>query len=161
MMKSFERVASVGDRQNEREGGFTLIELLTVVIVMGVLVAIAIPMYLHFSTNAENRSIQSDVHNAINAVNACAADNGGKVAGGTVAATTGSIYMTCKADGSGVAYATKPVSGADQTINLSPNVSMAYTPSTDKSSFVLVATYSDSTHATVKYDSTTGKTTVT
>ncbi len=52
----------------EDETGFTLIELLVVVIIIGILAAIAIPVYLGAQNNAKNSSTQSDVGNLKTAV---------------------------------------------------------------------------------------------
>jgi type IV pilus assembly protein PilA len=56
--------------------GFTLIELLVVVVIIGVLVAIAIPTYLNYTKGAKNKSAQSDVRGAVSAVEQYYTENG-------------------------------------------------------------------------------------
>jgi type IV pilus assembly protein PilA len=68
-------------RHLTRDEGFTLIELLVVIIILGILLAIAIPSYLSFRGRANTSAAQANVRAAIPGMEAYNADHSTGYAG--------------------------------------------------------------------------------
>src|SRR5690554_2231289 len=81
MIKSINR--SIAARHEEDEKGFSLNELLVVILIIGVLAAIAIPAFLNQRQGAWKSQAESDIRNAVIAAEQFAVDHNGSYDNGT------------------------------------------------------------------------------
>jgi type IV pilus assembly protein PilA len=126
-------------RAKKDDEGFTLIELLVVVVIIGVLVAIAVPVYLNYRQGAADKSAQSDVRGAISAIEQYYTDNGNAYPAGFAKQTT------------------SPIPVGTQKITLSDKTTMTYVPvGSPATSYKICATNSGGSGKVYLYNSLNG-----
>lgn len=127
--------------RRRNEDGFTLIELLVVVVILGILIGIAIPVYLNYRKSAADKAAQSDARSVVSTLELCNSD-----AGYPVSVTSAGAMTTC----------------TGQTISLSDRTTMRYTAAPSGAaqgsvtSYTIATTNGGGSGAIYCYNSATG-----
>ena len=121
-------LARIRKAQEEREGGFTLIELLVVMIIIGILAAIAIPIFLNQRKKAQDSAAKADVSTIGKEVATYFVDNAGVPTVGTTGTAPNLRYYLTDASGYGTQGGTVPgvdLGKVSNNVTLSPALAAA------------------------------------
>jgi type IV pilus assembly protein PilA len=129
-------LAKLREERAEGENGFTLIELLVVVVIIGILIAIAIPLYLNYKKGANDKAAESDLRGAISTLEQCNSNN--------------NVYP------SSITVGTSGGACTGQTITASSGTTITYFAATGGANYIIESTNSSGSGAKYCYDSAVG-----
>jgi type IV pilus assembly protein PilA len=145
-------------RTKKDDEGFTLIELLVVVVIIGVLVAIAVPVYLNYRKGAADKSAQSDVRGAVSTVEQFYTDNANTypIGGTTCQGQTKAFMLTTIAGTACTQTIPAGVTGAPPGwVVVSDKTQLSYVPN-GLTAYLICATNSGGSGKFYLYDSSKG-----
>jgi type IV pilus assembly protein PilA len=143
-------LARLRKTQEENEGGFTLIELLVVMIIIGILAAIAIPVFLNQRKKAQDSAAKADVSTIGKEIATYFVDNTGVPA---VTVVTSRYSLT---DGASPAYGPVDLGKVSSNVALQAPTSATASPAIDGSHWCIGVVNSQGDQQTYKYSAQNG-----